>query len=243
MPVQSRRWRPGLLAGLLGIAVAAIVGGLLAASVTGSGTPSRHPGGVARTGGVAGAPPADAPSEQYPATSPVTAISQALLDRQPPVGRGSTVVPSARTGPSGVILNIPAIGVRASVVPEGIDQTPGDVGNLAVPVAADQVGWWDGGPVPGQPGVAVLAGHRISGFAFWKLPDLHAGDAILVTGANGQTTTWSVTHVQQLLKTQLPGTIWTKGGPPQVALVTCGGPYNDTTGHYDDNIIVWASRQ
>jgi hypothetical protein len=37
-------------------------------------------------------------------------------------------------------------------------------------------------------------------------------------------------------------TVWTESGPPQVALVTCGGPYNYTSGHYDDNIIVWAVR-
>ena len=157
--------------------------------------------------------------------------------------QGSAVLPPAETGPSGVTVIIPAIGVRAAVIPEGIDRTPGDVGNLAVPVAADQVGWWDGGPAPGQPGVAVLAGHRVSRWAFWELPGLRAGNAIMVIGANGRTTTWSVTRVQQVLKSQLPKTLWTEGGPPQMALVTCGGPYNHTTGHYDDNIIVWAARQ
>jgi hypothetical protein len=30
-------------------------------------------------------------------------------------------------------------------------------------------------------------------------------------------------------------------GPPKLALVTCGGPFVSATGHYLDNVIVWAT--
>jgi hypothetical protein len=29
-------------------------------------------------------------------------------------------------------------------------------------------------------------------------------------------------------------------GAPKLALVTCGGPFDAATGHYLDNVIVWA---
>ncbi len=149
--------------------------------------------------------------------------------------------PSARSGPSGETLVIPAIDERAAIVPEGIDTTPGDQGNLAVPLAAQEVGWWDGGPAPGTAGVAVVDGHRVENWAFWDLPDLVPGDAIEVVAADGTTTHWAVTGVEQVLKKDLPSSIWTTGGPPRLALVTCGGTFDYTTGHYYDNVIVWAA--
>jgi LPXTG-site transpeptidase (sortase) family protein len=138
-------------------------------------------------------------------------------------------------------LVIPRLGITAPVVPEGIDHTPGDVGNLTIPSDVREVGWWDGGPAPGQAGTAVLASHRAADGVFWTLPELETGDRIQVIGTNGRTTQWKVTDVQQLLKADLPDTIWKDSGPPKVALVTCGGQFNYPIGHYDDNVIVWAT--
>ena len=42
------------------------------------------------------------------------------------------------------------------------------------------------------------------------------------------------------LKAQLPPQLWVTKGPAQLALVTCGGPFDAATGHYFDNVIVWA---
>lgn len=158
-----------------------------------------------------------------------------------PVSKPKPQLPPPTTAAAGPTITIPAIGVTASVVPEGIDQTPGDVGNLAVPTAAEKVAWWDGGPQPGQAGVAVLAGHRVENWAFWRLPDLQSGDAIDVVGMDGKTTHWSVSSIQQIGKADLPPSIWTSGGPSMLALVTCGGVFNYGTGHYNDNVIVWAT--
>lgn len=220
---MSRRPR---LAAVIGMVTAAGLVAALVVSAIGSGGPAGHPSAVS--------------SERHLATSPVTAVDSKLIDRQAPAGRLSALLPG-RAGSASPSLIIPALGVRAPVLPEGIDQTPGDRGNLAVPSNAREVGWWDGGPAPGQGGVAVVAGHRAVGGAFWQLPQLQTGAAIQVTGTNGQTTTWKVTQVQQLLKAQLPESIWTEGGPPKLALVTCGGGFNYAIGHYNDNVIVWAA--
>jgi len=41
-------------------------------------------------------------------------------------------------------------------------------------------------------------------------------------------------------KNALPGSLFATTGPPRLALVTCGGSFDPATGHYRDNVIVWA---
>jgi hypothetical protein len=51
-----------------------------------------------------------------------------------------------------------------------------------------------------------------------------------------------VGRLEQLPKTALPTKrIWTTTSRPLLRLVSCGGPFNHATGHYRDNIIVYAS--
>jgi sortase (surface protein transpeptidase) len=176
-------------------------------------------------------------------SSPPTTVNPRLIDRQPQVAMESPLLPdsgAARSSANSTLI-IPAIGVRAAIVPQGIDKTQGDVGNLAVPWAANAVGWWDGGPAPGQGGVAVMAGHRVANWALWRLPDLRAGDAIELIGTNGRITNWIVRDLQEMPKADLPSSLWMEGGVPQLALVTCGGPFDYSTRHYRDNIVVWAT--
>lgn len=141
---------------------------------------------------------------------------------------------------SSATLIIPTLGVNARVIPEGIDTTRGNRGNLTIPGNVRQVGWWAGGPAPGQPGTAVLASHRARGGVFYNLPSLQGGDTVQVRGTNGQLTTWRVTAVQLRRKSALPSEIWKSSGPPQLVLVTCGGVFNNRVGHFNDNVIVWA---
>lgn len=136
---------------------------------------------------------------------------------------------------------ISALHVDAQIVPEGVDATPGDSGNLAVPADAAEVGWWDGGPAPGQAGTSVLAGHRAANGAFWTLPTLAVGSKVDVIGTNAAQTEWTVTSVQQIVKDQIPSSIWSQTGHPRLALVTCGGEFLYSIGHYADNVIVWAT--
>ena len=146
----------------------------------------------------------------------------------------------ARKAPAIPSIRIPALSLYAPIWPAGINRAPGERGTLAVPPNPSVVGWWSGGPAPGNPGVAVLAGHRASGGAFWRISGLPRGATIKVTGTNGRTTIWRVTRVRQMLKARLPTSIWVRGGPPKLVLVTCGGTFNPHVGHFNDNVVVWA---
>ena len=61
---------------------------------------------------------------------------------------------AGRTRP--VSVSIPSIGVRSSLIPLALLPATGE---LAAPAEFDQAGWYADGPVPGEPGPAVIAGH------------------------------------------------------------------------------------
>jgi hypothetical protein len=160
---------------------------------------------------------------------------------------------AARQQQSPDALAIPALGVHARLVAAGAAGSPGSA-QLTVPADIHTVAWWDGdfstgvhehAARPGQPGVAVIAGHVDSAAAgpgaLYNLAHLTAGDVVRVT-LGGRTTTWTVARAPVLTpKTALPRALFRSTGPPRLTLVTCGGGFDAATGHYLDNVIVWAA--
>jgi LPXTG-site transpeptidase (sortase) family protein len=137
-------------------------------------------------------------------------------------------------------LRIPAIGVDAPVIDLGLN----DDGTLEVPSDFDETGWWSGGPMPGALGPAVIAGHvdsRSGPAVFFHLDELSAGDEIVVDGSGG-TVTFTVEHLEQHPKDDFPTDLVYHGDEdrPALRLITCGGTFDRSTGHYRDNIIVFA---
>ncbi len=72
-------------------------------------------------------------------------------------------------------------------------------------------------PMPGRPGVSVIAAHRDTHFSFLK--DLAPGDAVTVENADGGADTFTVTHTE-VVRFDASG-IEPDGGPARLALVTC----------------------
>jgi hypothetical protein len=79
--------------------------------------------------------------------------------------------------------------------------------------------------------------------ALGEIGRLNPGDKIIVDGTrNGKhaTLTFTVTGVQTYSKKKLP---WTEIFDQQVSgrltLITCGGPFDASTGNYLDNIIAY----
>jgi sortase (surface protein transpeptidase) len=76
---------------------------------------------------------------------------------------------------------------------------------------------------------------------FYYLKNLRAGDRVYVTLADGRVATFAVDGVQKVAKDAFPtASIYGKADYPSLRLVTCGGPFDKATGHYVDNIIVYA---
>jgi hypothetical protein len=137
-------------------------------------------------------------------------------------------------------LRLARLGVDAPVVPVS---APGGV--MQIPQDPGVVGWWSSGARPGSPrGNVVIVGHvdfhGVTG-ALAALPDTRPGDAVVVAGS-----TASLRYVVRAIRvypkaTGLPPAIFARDGPQQLVLITCGGPFDPSTGNYEDNIVAFAS--
>ena len=155
-------------------------------------------------------------------------------------GRGPR--PLDRSVPVGIA--IPAISVRAGVIPLGLNPN----GTVAVPPLSRPfvTSWYDGGPTPGEPGAAAIFGHvdaaGVGPAAFYDLGNLRPGNRILVELQDGQTAIFEVYSVALYLKTEFPtAQVYGFTNWPTLRLVTCGGEFDPRTGHYLGNVVVFAS--
>ncbi|WP_158613018.1 class F sortase [Nocardiopsis sp. Huas11] len=140
-----------------------------------------------------------------------------------------------------VALTIPEIDLRTSHMVElGLNHDR----SLEVPEEWQAVGWYSLGAAPGQEGPAVLAGHLDSTTGpavFHRLDELRNRDTISVERADGNVVDFTVYAVERYAKGDFPAEeVYGDTGHPELRLITCGGDFDATTGHYTDNIVVFA---
>jgi hypothetical protein len=175
-----------------------------------------------------------------PAGGAGTAIPAAVGTAVPTVAGIPTAAPLAGSAP--VRIEIPALRVSAPVMrlslgPDGAVQVP--------PLASHNLtGWYDRSVTPGQDGSSVILGHvdSYTGISvFFSIKTLHPGNEIKIIRADGSTAVFSVDGVQKAAKVTFPSAaVYENTRYPALRLVTCGGPFNDSTRQYLDNIIVYA---
>ena len=144
-----------------------------------------------------------------------------------------------------VSIDIPAIGVHSTLQHLGLTAQ----GTLQVPAPGphyNEAAWYKLSPTPGSPGPAVITGHVDSAAqgpsVFYNLGDLRPSDKILVTRADGLVADFRVDGVRHYPKDHLPSQlIYGNTRHAALRLITCGGPFDHATGHYIDNIVVYAS--
>jgi hypothetical protein len=140
-------------------------------------------------------------------------------------------------------IDIPKLKARAPIVRVGTQNR-----ELAIPLDPKIVGWWDGGARPGaRKGTAILAGHiNYSGVTgvLARIGSLNPGDTLYVTGMHKKKKvrlTFRITGVRTYKKTVLPyQQIFDQRSVGRLALVTCGGAFDSSTGNYEDNIVAFA---
>ncbi|GAA3221208.1 class F sortase [Actinocorallia longicatena] len=154
----------------------------------------------------------------------------------------SARVPPMRASPP-VRLSIPRIGVSTTLLP--LSLTP--EGALEVPALskADRAGWFRDGPTPGERGSAVIAGHvdseRDKG-VFYRLGELRPGQLITVTRRDGTAPVFRIHTIKNVTKSDFPGSeVYGPARYSALRLITCGGTFDAATGHYTENLIVYAS--
>jgi hypothetical protein len=154
-------------------------------------------------------------------------------------GRGPSL---ARSEP--VEVRIPAIGVDSRLLRLGLNPD----GTVMVPslqTSAGLAAWYKYSATPGQIGASVIEGHvdSVQGPAvFFRLGALRPGNTIEVTLADGVTAVFRVTGVREYEKSRFPArTIYGATDFAALRLITCGGAFDYTTGHYLSSTVVFAS--
>jgi len=214
------------------LAVGGVVLVAAAATAAGCAAPGRSSPdrtGAAATPVVATETPARAPGRTLAGLSPAPQV---------PVPGPATSRAAASLRP--VSVRIPSIGVSSTLVPLRLD----DVGVLEPPGDYVHAGWFAGGPVPGETGPAVIAGHvdsRDGPAVFFRLRELRTGDRILVARTDGRTAAFRVVEVGRYPKDAFP-TERVYGPVPDVALrlITCGGDFDYARRSYRDNVVAYA---
>ncbi|MGY1748821.1 class F sortase [Modestobacter sp. SYSU DS0511] len=139
-----------------------------------------------------------------------------------------------------VHIQIPALGVTSDVMELGLERD----GSLEVPPGAYPVGWYEGSPTPGQRGPAVVAGHvdwHGEPGAFYGLRELLPGDEVVIERADGTMATFRVDRVEEHGKDAFPtDAVYGDIDHAGLRLITCGGAFDDESGGYLDNVIVFA---
>jgi sortase (surface protein transpeptidase) len=145
-------------------------------------------------------------------------------------------------GSAPVRLDIPSIGVHTSTF---VDLGRAADGSIEVPTDFAAAGFYTPGPTPGQLGPAVIAGHVDSHqgpAVFYRLGDLRAGARISVGRKDGSTATFVVDKVASYPKASFPTSevYGNTTSRAELRLITCGGSFDDRSGHYVDNVVAFA---
>lgn len=172
-----------------------------------------------------------------PATGDIAAVGRPAGARLPP-----SYAPLATSRPG--LVEILSVGVRAPVVPRGLDGNGGvDPPPFSKP---GLVGWFAGGPAPGAAGAAVLVGHldtRSQRAVFYRLGDVKPGEQVRVSREDGSVAEFTVEAVQVFTKSRFdPKQAYgpRKPGRAELRLITCGGDYDPQHHTYTANVVVSA---
>jgi sortase (surface protein transpeptidase) len=172
-----------------------------------------------------------------PATSAAPATTAGGVD----AARGFRSTRGYQATPVPVRIEIPSIGVASPLdrLGRARDRT------VEVPSRWEVAGWYAPGTRPGDPGSAVILGHvdsKRGPAVFFRLRELRRGDVIAITRADGSSLRFAVDRTEQYDKRRFPtDAVYYPTLTPELRLVTCGGEFDATAGHYRSNVIVFAT--
>lgn len=228
--------------GVVAAAVTALLllagGTLVAKALSEPGAPPQ-PNAAQSSQSAPGAPAAPLPTSSSPGPVPSTSTPDPTPspDDQSSSDFGPILGPSAPTA-----LSIPSIGVRTKGI---VDLQLDKNGKLEAPRDFDRAGWYAAGPTPGEFGPSVIGAHvdsKAGPAVFYRLGALKKGAEVVVSRKDGSTARFVVDRVARYSKSSFPTTqvyADTKGRA-ELRLITCGGAFDQSTGHYVDNIVAFA---
>jgi LPXTG-site transpeptidase (sortase) family protein len=163
---------------------------------------------------------------------PVSATTSA------PIGLGTTFEVPGKP----VRLIIPAIAVDANIQSVGLAWQGN--GEMGIPTNFTDVGWYNGGPRPGEPGSAVIDGHldgrNVKEAVFYNLGNLKPGDLVDVVDAGGKTWQFKVVDVKLYDYDAPTNDIFSSDtSSTRLNLITCAGDWLKSQGVYNKRVVVF----
>lgn len=168
-----------------------------------------------------------APEEELPQPQ---AGAQAMQERRSSVQNDSTPYR----------LRIPRLRVDAHIQHVGLNKE----GNMATPTNFRDAGWFKKGPIPGERGSAVIAGHVDNGLGlsgvFKHLSTLQEGDLIEVVSKDFTVQLFEVIDVRAYRYDEVPNDlIFNHSDGARLNLVTCEGDWIKSERTYDMRLVVF----
>jgi sortase (surface protein transpeptidase) len=152
----------------------------------------------------------------------------------------STGFPTSPPAVTPAVVRIPSVGISSQLIRLGLNPD----NTIEVPKNFALAGWYIYRAVPGEPGPSIIAGHidsKSGPAVFYRLKDVSAGAIVEVERTDGSTAVFTVTGKEQHSKNAFPTEqVYGPTASPELRLITCGGSFNRSTGHYTDNTIVFA---
>jgi len=193
--------------------------------------PARSAAGSTATGSGSGGIPVSAGNQTLPWAG--EDARELLAPKGPTLPRS---VPTA--------IRIPAIGVNSKLMRLGLNSN----GTMQVPplfAKPSEAAWYKYSPAPGQVGPSVIEGH-IDTYqgpsVFYRLGAVRPGNEVDVTLADRTVAVFRVSGVREYAKAGFPSrTVYGPTDTAALRLITCGGDFDPSTGHYLSSIVVFAS--
>ena len=139
-------------------------------------------------------------------------------------------------------LRIPTLKIDAAIGYVGLNKA----GAMDVPANVVDVGWYKHGPLPGNTGSAVIAGHvngpRGEAGVFSHLEALQPGDSISVADGQDQITLFTVREVRTYDQDEQPNEVFNSSEGAHLNLITCAGSWDTNQRHFLKRLVVFADR-
>ncbi len=134
-------------------------------------------------------------------------------------------------------LIIPSIGLDDQIIAGGLTAN----GEMAVPSGSTQnVGWYQNGVIPGNPGSAVLDAHVFA--AFTKLNQVKVGDSIYITDTQGTKRRCVVTQVSTYALADITSQmLFAPTNDRDLNLITCAGQLTPDHSTYDHRLVIYTT--
>jgi hypothetical protein len=179
-----------------------------------------------------------------PAPPPVSGAAAAPAARRPTVLRPTAVRPTTARpvgSPSAPVrIDVASIGASAAIDPLGLNRD----GSLAVPKDFRRAGYYTGRSLPGEIGPAIIVAHvgsRSGPAVFARLSQIRPGAEVVVTRADKSRLVFIVDRLERHPKNAFPSeAVYGPTPDATLRLITCGGTFDQSTGHHRDNFIAFA---